>query len=320
MNPRLTMVLPAEFLGSRDFLLRFKTETTSLAECMKRTGVVVPLFAVKRKDGKFELISGFRRLGAAKEAGFDEVPVLFLDEGEADRKSLFLIALLLREPSGVTELDNAVAIRKAHDVFGLNWREIQAGFTMSALPVSPKVLEEYARLARMPEEFLEKVDRGEIPFKGARALIHLNAEDRVFFVKEVLGKYELSASEIAIAIDWGLDMSRQSGKSVSDVLREAEPVFICSSGKRTAFGRKTKLMEALRKKRFPRLVGAEAARRKLKGAVEKKDRVLLESSPNLEENALSLTLKFSSVDELKKEIQSVLEKEILFKDLFHLVQ
>lgn len=118
-NTRVSIGLEREvgeyFFMSVDKLIPFKNqarkifneeELLSLADSIKEYGVRQPLTVIKSDDGQYEVVSGERRLIAAKKAGLERVPCIILkDDNQSD--AIALIENIHRKNLHLIELGNA---------------------------------------------------------------------------------------------------------------------------------------------------------------------------------------------------------------------
>ena len=96
-------------------------ELEELAASIRALGVLQPL-TVRRREGKWELVAGERRLRAARLAGLQQVPCLAI---QADSQSSSLLALV--ENVQRRDLDfweEALALRRLTDAYALSQEEV----------------------------------------------------------------------------------------------------------------------------------------------------------------------------------------------------
>ena len=320
MNCRFEMAERGSILADKDFSLRHKINPAELIKKIRVSGFIQPLFGEKRSSGGIKLVSGFRRVAAAVRLGIRKIPVLFVAQDEVGSKNLFRTALLLNDFSSFEELDQAVIVRKAREVFGFEWREVEEIALLAGLPPSKKVLEEYETIGKMPEAFLAQIEKKKISFKSARALLAFPPEIRDFLVREVLEKCDWSASELVIALEWLADLSRRDGASVKKIVSQEPFSSILNLAGAGPLERGKKFMEVLKKVRYPLTSVAEERFRQIKTQVEVEAGIRIEKAPYFEEDWVAVNLKFRSSEEFRRLTSAIAEKESLFKELFHLVQ
>ena len=146
--------------------LRFDAaELEELAASIRELGVLQPL-SVRRREGKWELIAGERRLRAAKMAGLEQVPCLAVS---ADGKTSSLLALV--ENLQRRDLDfreEALALHRLMEEFGLTQEECAARIGKSQSAVANKL-----RILRLSDEILELLQANHATERHARALLPL---------------------------------------------------------------------------------------------------------------------------------------------------
>jgi ParB family chromosome partitioning protein len=157
---------------------------TELAESIKRHGVMQPI-VVRRlgehADVPFEIIAGERRWRAAKLAGFTHIPALVRDIPDELAIALALIENIQRED--LNPMEQAIALQRFHDEFGMSHQEIAETVGKARATVSNLL-----RLISLHEDVKTLLDHGDIDMGHARALLSLNAKDQVSAAKIVVEK------------------------------------------------------------------------------------------------------------------------------------
>jgi len=125
-------------------------EITKLANSILEYGVRQPLTVVKKASTKYEVISGERRLRAAKQAGLQKVPCIILKEG-VDPNAIALIENIHREDLHPIELGLAYKGLIERGVF-----ESQEKLSRS-ISVPKSTISEYIKLSNVPEEIRARV-------------------------------------------------------------------------------------------------------------------------------------------------------------------
>jgi ParB family transcriptional regulator, chromosome partitioning protein len=99
-----------------------ESELNSLADSIRRYGVLQPLIVVPEESG-YRLIAGERRLRAARRAGLADVPVTLHDEpGAQDSLALSLIENIQRRD--LNALEEAEAYRRLVDEFQVSQEDV----------------------------------------------------------------------------------------------------------------------------------------------------------------------------------------------------
>jgi ParB family chromosome partitioning protein len=117
-----------------------ETELASLADSIRRHGVLQPLLVVPEEAG-YRLIAGERRLRAARRAGLADVPVTLHEEpGRQDSLALSLIENIQRHD--LNALEEAEAYRRLVDEFQVSHEDIarQVGRTRAHISNTTRLL------------------------------------------------------------------------------------------------------------------------------------------------------------------------------------
>lgn len=144
---------------------QFNDETiVELAQSIKEKGILQPLIVTERKDGKYDLVSGERRLRASKIAGQATVPAVVKSFEGSEKLEVALIENIQRED--LNALDEAFAYKRLIEEFGMTQDEVGKKVGKSRPDISNKV-----RLLDLPEEIKKALRDGEITMGKARALL-----------------------------------------------------------------------------------------------------------------------------------------------------
>ena len=138
-----------------------------LAASIRALGLLQPL-TVRRRNDRWELVAGERRLRAAKLAGLREVPCLSLQIDSQHSSLLALVENLQRRDLDFWE--EAVALERLISVNQLSQEEAAKKIGKSQSAVANKL-----RLLKLPPEVLELLRSGGCSERHARALLPLDS-------------------------------------------------------------------------------------------------------------------------------------------------
>lgn len=142
-------------------------ELEGLAQSIRENGILQPI-TVKKTDGKrFELVSGERRLRAARLVGFTKVPAIVVDIDEKDSAVFSLLENLQRQ--GLDFFEEAEAIERLLSDFSMSREDVARRLGLAQSTISNKL-----RILRLPEEMRFKLSRAGLTERHARALLMLS--------------------------------------------------------------------------------------------------------------------------------------------------
>jgi ParB family transcriptional regulator, chromosome partitioning protein len=152
-----------------------------LSASIQEHGILQPLIVRPgTKSGDFILISGERRLRAAKLAGLDEVPAIIRQANDEEQLELALIENVQR--ADLSPFETAVAYRQLNHDFGLSHQEIALRLGKSRVSVTNTL-----RLLNLPEQVLTALTEGLISEGHARLLLELaTPQDQISILKIIL--------------------------------------------------------------------------------------------------------------------------------------
>jgi ParB family chromosome partitioning protein len=144
--------------------LRFSDdELEDMARSIQQQGIIQPLL-VRKDDNGYELITGERRLRAAKKAGLKQVPVLVKTITDTDMLEMSIIENVQR--SDLNPVEEAEAYHRLITEFGLTQDQAadRVGKSRSAVA-------NFIRLRQLPEQIKGSIMDGDLSMGHARALL-----------------------------------------------------------------------------------------------------------------------------------------------------
>lgn len=137
-----------------------------LAESIHHNGLLQPITVRHSDNGKYELISGERRLRACKMAGLSAIPSIIIDINDEKSALLAVIENLQRE--NLHFFEEAMAIERLIKGFGLSQEEVSRKLGKSQSALSNKL-----RILRLPDEIRYNITLYGLSERHARALLRL---------------------------------------------------------------------------------------------------------------------------------------------------
>jgi ParB/RepB/Spo0J family partition protein len=169
--PSQVVMLPlVEILGDHTFQYRLTTAVGSLAQDIQMRGQTTPIF-VRPYDGKYQLISGFRRFAATKELGREKILArVFVDLNDYESTGLAISENLQRED--FSDLEKAQVTQRMRDL-GLSVQEIG-----TAINRSVRTVQQYLSVLEAPTIVQTALHEAKISLSMAFELARENVDPK----------------------------------------------------------------------------------------------------------------------------------------------
>ena len=141
-------------------------ELEGLACSIRANGILQPINVRALENGEFELISGERRLRAARMIGMTKIPCVVMNVSDQQSALFAIIENIQREDLDFFE--EAAAIERLMTEYGLTRDEIA-----EKLGKTPSTLSNKLRLLRLPDEIRDRISGAGLSERHARALLTL---------------------------------------------------------------------------------------------------------------------------------------------------
>jgi ParB family chromosome partitioning protein len=144
--------------------MRFsEDELEGMARSIKKQGIIQPLL-VRKDDNGYELVTGERRLRAAKKAGLDQVPVIVKTITDTDLLEMSIVENVQRED--LNPMEEAGAYYQLIVKFDLTQDQVATRVGKSRSAVA-----NFLRLRQLPEQIKADIINGTLSMGHARALL-----------------------------------------------------------------------------------------------------------------------------------------------------
>ena len=170
-NTRQLLMIPTDKISPCPYQCRYTYSIENLeqlVQSVKQNGILQPLTATKIPDG-YQLISGHRRLMAAKILRLETVPVIVMDKSRDDIAVLCAVENMHREDLNFFE--QAMAIRLLIDQLGLTQQQAGEKLAMTQSAVANKL-----RLLNLSKENRAKAISAQLTERHVRAVLRLAEE------------------------------------------------------------------------------------------------------------------------------------------------
>lgn len=173
------------------FKIREDWQMKQLRESIARYGVLVPLIIRPHPQGFYEVISGHRRKYAAKENGFDKVPVIIRVMDDEEAILAMIDSNLQREQLSYSEKAYAYKMKyeaikraagKEKNKGGQVGHYLRGRKSIEVLGEeggdSAKQVQRYIKLTSLIPELLDRLDEGRISFNPAYEIAFLSETEQ----------------------------------------------------------------------------------------------------------------------------------------------
>ena len=154
-----------------------------LAASIKKHGVMQPIVIRPIEDDvhSYEIIAGERRWRAAQIAGLTQIPAIIRDLTDQVAIALALIENIQRQD--LNPIDQAMALQRFHEEFGLSHQEIAETVGKARTTISNLL-----RLLSLADPIKEQIQRGQLDMGHARAILTLKGADQIQIAQIVIEK------------------------------------------------------------------------------------------------------------------------------------
>jgi len=286
-----------------------------LPASISKYGIMVAPLVLCGTD-KYIVVSGFRRIEAARHAGLSRITCRVMPAGE----KLGAAMAAVTENSFSRELTPAELVRATALLLRFMDAESIAKNAASIFnrPMNTGYINTLACIHAMPDSVLDLLDQGKISIKACKSLVSMDEETMNEFL-HLFSLIKVSSGIQMEIIAWAKEICALEKMSLSSLIQESPLGGNESDGHRdmSALGKQFKAFLAQR--RFPALTAAKSQAQEHIKALELDSGLQLAVPENFEGLVYAMQLEFKNMDEFKIRLERLaqLADHHDFKSLLH---
>lgn len=178
-------------------------ELENLAQSIRENGILQPITVRKREDKKYELVSGERRLRAARLVGMVKIPSIVINIDDKNSAMFSIIENLQRQ--SLNFFEEAEAIEKLVGEYAMSREEVAQKLGLAPSTVSNKL-----KILRLPEEMRFELARAGLTESHARALLMLEDDNQRARALSIIVDRHLNVAESERMINQMINRNNRS--------------------------------------------------------------------------------------------------------------
>jgi len=228
--PKIYDILLSEIdeFPDHPYQVRMDEDMTQLVESVKDRGIITPVILRKKEDGRYEMVSGHRRMKACELAGLETIKadvrdltrdeaIVLMVESNLQRSTILpsekakaykmRLEAMKRQQGERSDLTSAPLGQKSD---GRSTREIMA----ESSPDSHSQIQRYIRLTELIPGLVNMVDEGRIAMRPAVELSYLSEQEQEDLLESI--SYQDATPSLAQAIK--MRQFSKEGKLTEEVI------------------------------------------------------------------------------------------------------
>jgi ParB/RepB/Spo0J family partition protein len=301
MNMKMIHKIPLEQIDLLDdtFSVNYLPNLQRLRSSIEEIGLIQPLL-LRKSLGRYQIVSGFRRISVMKELGKSEIESRVFEEKEMDEFQLFSLSLHENLTSrGFNAVEKAIALEKLTQRFHIDPHKVIGTFLpLFSLEPNEKILNTYLSLARMEDEVKTYVLNEEVSRSNIRRLSALNPDDRMAILS-LISPLKLGENRLRESLTLLEEISRRNRCTVREIVQEPEIQAILSQRELTPSQKTERVKRVLTHLRYPRMHQLEEEFERRRRNLNLPSKLLIHHQPYFEGRGLRVEFQFETMEEYK---------------------
>ncbi len=300
-----SLTVPIDKIDLDDDAYVISTEGVSqpLLESIKAVGLINPPLLKKRKDQRYKIICGRRRILGCKELGWSELSACIAPDTLSDLDCLKIAISDNRSHRSFNLIEQSRGIEKLAPLLP----EKDCFKTICCLlniPLNRKVFQKIKGLSKLPGLIQKGILQGELSLEGAVALFSFEPLEQAAFF-ELFKGLNLSQNkerELITLID---EIARREAISPIEVIMSDPIREIMDERDRNRPEKTRKVRDYLKHRRFPAITEAEDRFFANLKSLNLGSSIQLTPPPYFEGSTYTVRLSFNSPEELKQQLETL---------------
>ncbi len=272
--------------NDRTYCISYPLEDSLLLSSVADFGVLSPLGLLSREDPV--VVTGFKRLNAARKAGAREVPCVYLD---ISRKQALLTSIMdnLKRPLNIVEKASCV---ERMQVIGFNAEKIYRVMKLLGLPIRDETLKTAVMLATAETDVKDFIADIDPPMSVVEQLFWFD-DGEVGRIAGCAARLRMSMSNFRETVGLLMLLKIKQGHIEFARLDEA--------------GSTDELKQTVRRATHPALVGMEEHLARLLAASALPPNIRIKVDPNFERDAVDISIQARTGEEMDNALRRLRE-------------
>lgn len=303
MNFKFTR-LPTAALRRLDASLRITTAqgVENLSRSLQQDGLL-NLPVLQEWTGGWRMISGFRRLAAVQQLGWEHLPVRLLSP---DSAYTACVCCAIADNALQRPL-NLIEVSRALNLLETAYPDSQMQMTLAAnygLPATPALMARVKPLMHLPNELQQAILDDRLALSMALELAGLPSSEALLLLKLFID-LQLGLNRQKEFLGLMRDIARREKISLTQVLSTDTLVRICEDPGLERPRKAEQARRYLKQRRYPQLSAAETRFKTHLSALQWGPQIQLQAPPGFESPRYRISLNFESLSELAAQLDTV---------------
>jgi ParB family chromosome partitioning protein len=283
-------------LTDQTFSVNFIPDLDRLRSSIEEIGLIQPVLLRKKQD-RYQIICGFRRISILKEIGGSDILSMVLDEEEKDDLRLFFVSLHENLTTrGFNTIEKAIALDKLVHQFHMDpVTVIKKYLLLFDLEADEKILNTYLSLIQMEDEIKIYVLNEEVSRTNIRRISSLSSKDRMALLS-LISPLKLGENRLREILTFLEEITKRDRLTIREILKRPEIQAILSHQELTPPQRADRMKKALLGLRYPRMHNMEEKFEKKRKELNLPSKVSLYHQPFFEGKGLKVEFQFETVE------------------------
>ncbi len=229
--------LPLDQVERNPFQTRTRFDEAQLAELansIAATGVVQPITVRPLASGRFQLITGERRLLASHKAGKTHIPAIVRAASDEQAMEMTIVENLQR--ADLNPMEQARAYQRLAQDFKMTQEQMATRTGKERASVA-----NFLRLLRLPDAIQLRVEAGELSFGHARTLLALDSPEAIALAAQKVTALAMSVRQTETYVQGLLNPEGKEKKQATDAKPQDPNVRAAQQTLQRALGLKVKI-------------------------------------------------------------------------------
>ena len=317
MKPIQSIPLHQIDLTDDTFSVNYLPDLQRLRSSIEEVGLIQPVL-LRERSGRYQIVSGFRRISVLKGLGKPEIESLVVGEREMDESRLFSLSLQENLTTrGFNVVEKAIGLDKLVHRFQIHPEKVIKTFLpLFSLEPDEKILNTYLSLAKMEDEIKRYVLKEEVSRSNIRRLGSLTPDDRMAVLSLIspLKLGENRSREIFTLLE---EISRRDQCTTREIVERPEIQTILSQKELTPSQKTERVKRVLMALRYPKMDRMEKEFEKRRRDLNLPSNLSIHHPSFFEGKGLRVEFQFETMEEYQSILSalSLLPGKKTFKEM-----